>query len=286
MSAGTYQAAAIGVGIGCTVAGLLPACRRNYWVRKAEKLASRSDIALPGPLIPKVARFLRKGQLSGLLVVWIFAPLMMAALGDPYGRRDWGRWLPWLVIGLPILTAGFSYAETVWPRWKASGSSRVTHLRRLKVREAFASLEANMTILGAILAASAGGWGLWLASAPTWWWAAFAAASGVSLAAWWVCAKAVMSRPSNASDEIELGWDDLIRFSRVRSTTIGAAWLPALLIFLADWSAATQPGRTAQLQVSLWPFYLLVAFFAVLVSIYQQGRKLWRQAWMVDGSPQ
>jgi len=286
VSAGQYIALAIGCGVASLFAGLLLAFRRNTWARKAHNLAARSDMALPGHIVPKVARFLRDSWLFGLVLLWMCEPVVLTAVGGPYGRREPARWLPWVVTGLPILMAGFSYALTVWPRWKASGCSRVTHLRRLTVRHAFTISEAIMTITGAVIATAAGAFGLWLASAPAWRWATFAAACGVALTAWWASAKAVMGRPSNASDDIELGWDDLIRFSRVRSMTIGAAWLPALCIIMADWSAASQRGRTPQFYASAWPFYLLIAACVVLYLIYQQGRKLWRQAWVLDSSPQ
>lgn len=287
MSAGQYIAIAIGSGVAFAFAGLLLAFRDSTWARRAHKLAAKSDMALPGPLVPKVARFLRDSWLFGSLMLWICEPLVLTAVGGPYDRPDSTRWLPWVVTGLPILMAGFAYALTVWPRWKASGSTRVTHLRRLTVRQAFTFSEASVTIAGVVIATAAGGWGLWLASAPVWRWAAFAAACGVALTAWWASAKAVMGRASNASDDIELGWDDLIRFSRVRSMTIGAAWLPALCIIAADWNAAaSQPGPTPQFYTPAWPFYLLSAACVVLYLIYQQGRKLWRQAWVPDGSPQ
>src|SRR5262249_46267792 len=142
------------------------------------------------------------------------------------------------------------------------------------------SAEATMTIVGAIAAAGAGGWGLSQASRPAWWWATFAVASGLALAVWGVSATAVMSRPSSASDEIELGWDDLIRFMHVRSMTISAAWMPAVFIFLADWEASSQPGST-----SFWPSYLILAVFITLCIVYRQGRTLWRRAWLLDGNP-
>lgn len=286
MSAGQYVVIVIGWTVATAFAGLL-VFRRSIWARKAHQLAAKSDMTLPEQIVPKVARFLRDSWLFGLLMLWLCEPLVLTAIGDPYGRREWTRWLPWVVTGLPILMAGFSYALTVWPRWKASGSSRVTHLRHLTVRQAFTFSEASITIAGAVIAATAGAWGLWLASAPAWRWATFAAACGVALAAWRASAKAVMGRACNASDDIELGWDDVIRFSRVRSMTIGAAWLPALCIIVADWNAAaSQPSRTPQFYTSALPIYLLIAACVVLKLIYQQGRKLWRQAWVLDGTPQ
>jgi hypothetical protein len=280
MSADQYAANVIGSGIGYVICGLLLAFRRNAWARKAHKLAAKSDIALPGQLVATVARFQRDSYLFGLLILWIYQPAVTTAIEQPYGPRAWAHWLPWVVTAQPILCVGATYALTAWPRWKASGVGRVTHLRPATVRLAFTFSEAAMALIGAVLAGGAGGWGLWLASAAPVWWVIFAATCGIAVTAWSASARAIMHRPSSASNEIELGWDDLIRFSRVRAMTVSAAWLPAIIIFLADCYVASPAATTAS--QPLWPLYLPVAVLVVLYLVFRQGRMRWRQAWLLD----
>jgi hypothetical protein len=86
----------------------------------------------------------------------------------------------------------------------------------------------------------------------------------------------IMGRPSSATDEIELGWDDLFRFQHVRDLTMGAAWLPSLLIFLLDEEVIQ--SRNPQ-SGSFWPEYVAGATFVLVYLLFRQGRQLWRRAW-------
>jgi len=267
----------IGTGIGYSLAALFMAFRRRSWTRRAHKLAASSDIALPDPLAPRVARFLRDEFLFGLLVTWVSVAPLVGIL-TPDGRQHLAaQSFPWILAGLPLACVCMSYALTVWPRWRASGASRVTHLGRMTIRQAFTPAEATVAVLGAALAAVTGGWGLWLAAAPAWWWIVCTAAFGAGAFAWWHATSAIMNRPSSASDEIELGWDDLLRFRRVRGLTIGAALLPAIVVFLADYQLAFKFDGSQP--VPLWPFLPMIAAAVIAFSVFRQGSQLWRQAW-------
>jgi hypothetical protein len=293
---GQYLANVAGAAIGYALVAIAFAFRRRFWTGKAHKLAAASDIALPEALVPKVARFLRGGYLLGTgAMLVVFTPLFSTLATPIGGRHHSAHMLPWLVAGLPLASAAILYLSTLWPRWTTSGPYRLTHLRRLPIRQTFTSAEMTVTVIGAVNAIAAGGWGLWLAAAPAWWWCAFAAACGLAIAAWLAAASTIMNRPSSASDTIELGWDDLIRFSHVRGLTLGAAWLPALLIFMVDYmdyylapqlfvTTTTSGGTsvTAFSTTTLWPLFLPFAAFLIVLRVFRQGRQLWRTAWLTD----
>jgi hypothetical protein len=270
-----------GIGYGSmAVSAVFLAFRSRIWVRKAHKLAADSDIVLPGPLTGRVARFLRDEFLFFALVAWLFVCLAIEMLTVDWGRRQWAQWFPWLLAGLPVFCVCFCYASTVWPRWRASGAGRVTHLGHVPVRRAFTPAEGAVAVTGAVFAAVTGGWGLWLVAAPAWWWAVCAAAFTAGVAAWWRAVSAIMGRPSSASDEIELGWDDLFRFRHVRGLTVAAAWIPAVFIFLADDQLLAYKFISSYIPV-LVPFYVPIALslMQLVFSAFRQGRQLWRRAW-------
>ncbi len=141
---------------------------------------------------------------------------------------------------------------SLWPRWKASNRYRVTHLGRMSARHAFTPAEFATVILGAVLGLALSAWGLRYVAASAMLWLACAAASGVAFVTWHHAARCIMNRPSSASDEIELGWDDLLRFRQVRVFTVGAAWAPAIFVYMLDCTMAsafiqnfTGPNRSA-----------------------------------------
>jgi len=128
--------------------------------------------------------------------------------------------------------------------------------------------------------------GLRYVRAPATWWLACAAALSAAFAAWRYAATSLMSRPSSASDAIELGWDDLLRFRRVRAVTAGAAWAPAAYLYLIDcmMSSAfgqqtTAPGEVGY-QLRWWPIIAPIAVALLLARVFRQGRHLWRRAWL------
>lgn len=277
MNTGQLLSNFIGTGIGYSLLVLFMAFRRRSWIRRAHKLAASSDIALPDPLAPRVARFLRNEFLFGLLVTWVSVSPLIGIL-TPYARRYMAaQSFPWILAGLPLACVCLSYALTVWPRWRASGASRVTHLGHMTIRQAFTPAEATVAIFGVVFAAVTSGWGLWQVAAPAWGWIVCTAAFGAGAFAWWHATSAIMSRPSSASDEIELGWDDLLRFRNVRGLTIAAAWLPAILVFVADYQLAFLLNGSQT--VELRPFLPTIAAAVIAFRVFRQGRELWRQAW-------
>jgi hypothetical protein len=143
-------------------------------------------------------------------------------------------WFPWILAGLPLYWAILCFVLSLWPRWKASGGYRVAHLGGSRVRQAFTPAEFTAVVIGAVLSAALGAWRLWYVAAPVTWWLACAAALAAAFAAWRYAATSLMSRPSSASDAIELGWDDLLRFRQVRAVTAVAAWATAIFVYLTD----------------------------------------------------
>ena len=277
MNTGQLLGDIIGSAVGYSLAASFMAFRRRSWARRAHKLAANSDIALPGPLTARVARFLRDEWLFGLLVAWVFVAPLTGMLAAGGGRHSLAQWFPWIMSGLPVLCVCLSYASTLWPRWRASGASRATHLGHVTVGQAFTPAEVAVALTGAVFAAVCSGWGLRLAAAPASWWVICAAAFGAGAVAWWHAARAIMSRPSEASDDIELGWDDLFRFRHVRGLTIGASWLPAIFIFTADSQLALESNRQT---LVLWPVCAMGAAAVLAIRVFRQGRQLWRRAWV------
>lgn len=274
-----YVGNVAGVFIGFGLGALLYAFRRRLWARRAHRLARRSDIALPEPLTGRVARFLRDAWLSGMLPSLLVLPLFwwpLTIYNPDRGPHQFAHSYPWFVTAFPVLGIVSSFLSTLWPRWRASGARRVTHLGQVSVGQAFTPVEAVVAVIGATLAAITCLWGLLLVAAPPWWWVVFMAAYGAAVAAWWWAVSTIMGRPTSASDELELGWDDLFRFRQVRSLTAGATWGPPLLIFFFNELAAQPPNSPT---LPLVPFYVvcIVALFVYLV--FRQGRQLWRRAW-------
>jgi len=107
-----------------------------------------------------------------------------------------------------------------------------------------------------------------------------------AFAAWRYAATSLMNRPSSASDAIELGWDDLLRFRQVRAVTAGAAWAPAAYLYLIDCmmpsafgQQTTAPGEVGY-QLRWWPIIAPIAVALLLARVFRQGRHLWRRAWL------
>jgi hypothetical protein len=275
-------AAAIGAVVVVTILGL----DKQRWISLARKLGARSDIALPGPLADRVARFLRNESLFGQLVTALATPLLVAIIAGGDAHRNWAAWFPWILAGLPLCWALFCFVLSLWPRWTASGGYRVAHLGSLPVRQAFTPAEFTAVGIGAVLTAALGAWGLRYVAAPATWWLACAAALAAAFAAWRYAAASLMSRPSSASDTIELGWDDLLRFRQVRAVTVYTAWAPAIFVYLTDcmMSSAfvqqtTAPGMVSY-QVQGWPILVPIAVGLLLAWVFRQGRHLWRRAWL------
>ncbi len=118
MNSGQLLSGLLASGAGYCLLALFLAFRRRAWARRARKLAATSGVMLPGPLTGRVARFLRDEWLFGLLVTWAFLASLTGLLAPEDGWRSWAQSFPWILAGTPMLCVCFSYASTVWPRWK------------------------------------------------------------------------------------------------------------------------------------------------------------------------
>ena len=274
MNVDSIGAYAIGGVIGCGAA-LASGWRKKVMFKRAHRLAISSNIELPVRLVDHVIRFLRRQYATTLLGGVALSVLVFALFSPDHGPRYWARWLPLLVIALPLLVIAFSFLMTVWPRWRGSGTPRITHARRLSPRHAFTGTEYAVVVLGGIISALGSAWGLRHFDAPTWTWFAWIGSLCLSIVVWWSCVVATMNRPTSASDALELSWDDMLRFGAVRQVSVMASSMTATVILLADWMAS-QAGATPG---SMWPLYLVVIALAMVALVFQQGSELWRRAW-------
>jgi hypothetical protein len=119
-----------------------------------------------------------------------------------------------------------------------------------------------------------GGWTLWQAPSGNWW-LLWPVALGISYAVWWRGSRTILERASRAANELELQWDDLLRYKQVREFTIGVAWGPAAVAgFLAS---IVENWMTAAFCVGL-------VVIAIQLTVFRDGRDLWRRPWMVASS--
>jgi hypothetical protein len=286
MSAQQFVDHQVGYLIGFTIIAAILLPRRRLWVKRAHKLAVQSDIALPGPLVGRIARFLRNEILFSQLIVALTVPLLDAVLFYSLAHRNRAAWHPWILVGVPLYWAAACLALSLWPRWKASDEYRVTHLGTLPVQRAFTTAEFAAVNAGLVVSAALTAWGLWYAAASPIWWLACAIALTGAVAVGRYAVANIMNRPSSASDAIELGWDDLLRFRQVRAVTASVAWAPAAFVYLIDclmspafFTQTTTPGEVSY-QLRWWPIVVPVLVVVLLSGVFRQGRQLWRQAWL------
>ena len=282
---GALIAAAIASVVGVTILGL----DKQRWGSLAGRLAARSDIALPGPLAGRVARFLRGQFVVGQLGYALVLPLAWTAVFNGDEPGFWAAWFPWFLAGVPPISVVVGFVGGRWPRWQASGEYRVTHLGTLSIRQAFTPAEVTALVTGVGCGAAAGAWGLWYIRAPAAWWLACTAAMAAAVVTWHYAAAGIMKRPSSASNAIELGWDDLLRFRQVREMTACVAWTPPILVYLADcmmssafFHTTPAPGMVPA-DLLAWFLLLPVVIAGVLAVVFRRGRHLWRRAWMETG---
>jgi hypothetical protein len=278
---GQLLARYLGFGIAYAITVLIMTFDRRHWLKQAHNLARNSDIALPPYLEWQVARFLREQYVFGLAFNWLVVPPLVTAYAWPLDyqtRAAWLRWYPWAFAGMPTLWILFALIVSAWPRWQASGRGRVTHLGNpMSVRQAFTPVEHATLVMGVLGGLTLGGWGLWRLHAPISYWVVCTAAYVGAVGAWWRPATIMMNRPSSASDILELGWDDLLRFQRVRVLTAAVAWLPALVLLPLD--AIMSSDHSNSLSLDLWPIGFVALLAVVLYQVFRQGRHLWRRAW-------
>lgn len=216
------------------------------------------------------------------LVSLVFYPLFMWSwqyLSFNVGVQDatfWRSWFPRLAMLLPVVGVLCGVSTVVIARWNEPGSVRVSHLRGIRLHDAFTVAERLALMAGAATTGVGVAWGLAQSCSPLRWWIMDFAAFAVAAALWWQMENAIMKHPSTAGDETELGWDDIFRFRRVRSLAIGAAWLPALFVFLLK-SLVDQQVTHFQGN-SLLPVEVVVALAIGVYLVFRQGQQLWRNA--------
>ncbi len=130
---------------------------------------------------------------------------------------------------------------------------------------------------GVLTSAGLDVFGLQSVRAPATWWVACSAAFVGSVALCWHVATVIMSRPSSASDVLELGWDDLFRFKRVRGLVVATAWAPTLLLLPIEGVLSSAfSGASGE---SFLPWEADAVLAVMVIVVFRQGRHLWRRAW-------
>jgi hypothetical protein len=210
--------------------------RKSRWIKRAHRLARESGIELSSRLEDRVARRLRNEFLAFFALYPLFVlPMWLLSIRTVNQEATyWTTWFPWLALLLPVLLVCYSFATVLVARWNSPGSTRVSHFRQISIREAFTPLEILTLAAGVGATFAVIMWGLVQVHAGTRWWICDLVAVALATMLWWRMEVAVMRRPSMASDATELDWDDVLRFRRVRSLAVSAAWLPPFVIFLLD----------------------------------------------------
>ena len=246
--------------------------RLPRWYRAAHRMAQRQDIALPPELEPRVARFLRRRYAFSMLVSLVSIPLCeliffhMDSVGDP--RRAAPAYAA-IVFALPFVSLLLGLGA-VPVRLPTSQPQRMSHLVRPSPLTVFTRTEWLANLGGVVLTIGTAAWSLWrIGAAP--FAPVYLAAIALIALLWWRAITSIMNRRSSASDIIELGWDDVIRYSDARNLTAGLAWGPGGIMFMMDLEIAT-PGN-------LIGFYVVAGVGVLLASVFRQGRHLWRESW-------
>jgi hypothetical protein len=250
--------------------------RKSRWIKRAHRLARESGIELPSRLEDRVARRLRNESLVFFAVYPLFMlPMQLLSIRTAYhGATHWTTWFPWLALLLPVLVVCYSFATVLVARWNSPGSTRASHFRQISIREAFTPSEILTLAAGVGATFAVSMWGLVQVHAGTRWWICDLVAVAVATMLWWRMEVALMRRPSMASDATELDWDDVLRFRRVRSLAVSAAWLPPFVIFILDFYV--DQSLTHFQHLAMIPIYISVAAVVGVYLIFRQGRQLWR----------
>jgi hypothetical protein len=285
MNAQQILAQGAGYFIGFAIVAVIMLLQRRMWVRRAHKLAVQADIALPEALTGRVVRYLRReGLLWQFLSVGgvVLGGIGVAISGTPPNAA---RSVPPLLACVPLFWIAAGLAMSRWPQWSAPGEPRVSRPRGPAVRRAFTPAEFVAVEAGLVLSAALEAWGLWYVSASALWWLACAIALAGAFAIGRRAAARAMNRAPGLGDAIETGWDDVLRFRRVRAATVNAVWGTAAFAYLLDgWASSAFVAKTPipggeSYTLVWWPILASVIAIVVLWRVFRQGRRLWRQAW-------
>ncbi|HUX03787.1 MAG TPA: hypothetical protein VMV53_02620 [Acidimicrobiales bacterium] len=250
--------------------------RKKRWIARANRLARQSDINLPQRLEDRVAKRLRNEWFATLVLYPLFVgPWSFLSINiGIQNARFWATWFPRLAMLLPTLLVLYSFGTVVIARWNSPGPRRVSHLRKVRPREAFTAAEGYTLVAGVGANIAVVAWGLLRVHSPGRWWILDLAALALAGALWWRMEIAILRHPSAASDATELGWDDVFRFRRIRSLAVGAAWLPPFTVFLLDSMIGQQ--LTHFQGGSTLPLDAAIAVVVGVYLIFRQGRQQWR----------
>lgn len=244
--------------------------------RPAHKLARSWNLALTPELNKRLNRFLRlRSSLRIFLLVLLSQLLLLTAL-LPDSRRSQALFIVLLPGGIWIS----ALAVSLLPRWKSRGTIRMAHLRRLRLKDTVTRLEigasAGAYALGAVLA----GWALWYAGTPwrEWFWLPAILLAGQATLTITIC-KRVMNAPAAAAGALELAWDDVLRFERVRSLlSTGSFGTLYFITANAAGMAKVQAGSDHSQMVLTVALGLLVCGF-IRLRDKSPARDNWRRAW-------
>ena len=266
------------VGTYVVVQAIIFATSRNKgWTMRAQRLARDSGIELPHRLMDRIARRLRNEWLVGVVILplW-FIPLELSTF-VPHIQSPtfWHQWFPRLVILAPLFGVAMGFVSVIVARWNVPRLTRLSHFRKVRLHQAFTGAERCVLVAGVGSTMVVSAWGLHESHSSIHWWLVDFGALVVAGVLWWILEEALLDHPSTASDPIELAWDDLFRFRRVRSLAIGAAWIPPMagmfLVFLMNQAIGHH---------NLGPpfVYGSLVSVTVVVFVFRQGRQLWRTA--------
>ncbi|MDT5068607.1 MAG: hypothetical protein QOK02_4762 [Mycobacterium sp.] len=260
-------------GVALTVVVVVGQRRRSrdsaLWRAYAEKLGRDYGIAVRDDVVVQVADYLRWQSSLGTVAAVITTMYLLLTLSDdgfhPLSARGY---LSILVLAVAIYGCAIVSGLRSWNRGKGG---RVAHLTRPTAWQLFTAIERALLATGAGFAAVAGYWSLWHAEAH-------------GLAALWLLGllldgavgswalRRVLNRRSHARDDLELGWDDVLRHKEGRNLTGLVVWPPTAIAFLLTTRTAIQSGN-------LLPFGVVAITALLITRTFRRGRQLWRRPW-------
>lgn len=244
----------------------------SFSTDRTDRMAKTLDLALPHALQLRLNIFLRRRGLIRAVVVFLFAQVYFLSQSDVGAQSARAAELVWL----PTCVWAGAFAACLLPRWRSEGPTRLAHLQRFSVRDAISQSELVAIVLTYPIGAGIAGWALWRAGDPwrTWFWLPAVVIAAQAVATLGVC-HFVMHARAASSDLLELAWDDVLRFDRVRSMLAVSSF--ATLFFIA--AAASD---VANLKPPFFVTFMVASGFAAGFRWYWQrspARANWRRSW-------